>query len=409
MSTARRLKRWRRQVHLVLDQGVGRAWVASLVHGALIALITVNVIATVLESVPALAGAHGRAFAAIEIVSVVAFALEYALRLWTVPEQVQYQGRPPLQARLSYAVSVPALVDLVAILPVYFALVGGGDLKVLLLLRLFRFLKLARYSAGLRSLGEAVYKERNALLASLIVLAGVALLAATAMYLAEAHVQPDKFGTIPEALWWAIVTLTTVGYGDVVPVTGLGRVIAGITALMGLVMLALPVGIIATAFAENIHRRDFVVTWSMVARVPLFATLNASQIAEIMRFLRAQTAPAGTMIVRRGEPAHSMYFIAAGMIEIELPDKSVRLDDGHFFGEMAILRATRRSASARAIVATKLLVLDARDVHALMDRHPAVAHAIREAAHRRGLALQTGGRPGDLAGPELKDDAERTD
>ena len=113
------------------------------------------------------------------------------------------------------------------------------------------------------------------------------------MYLAERHVQPDKLGTIPDAMWWAIVTLGTIGYGDVVPVTALGKVIAGVTIFLGLIMIALPVGIIATAFADEIHRRDFVVTWAMVARVPLFAGLDAAEIADIMRLLRAQQVEPG--------------------------------------------------------------------------------------------------------------------
>ena len=109
------------------------------------------------------------------------------------------------------------------------------------------------------------------------------------MHLAEHDAQPEKFGTIPDAMWWAVVTLTTVGYGDVVPITPLGKVIAGVIAIMGLGMLALPVGIIATSFAEVIHRRDFVVTWGMVSRVPLFRDLDADDVAQIMRLDRKST------------------------------------------------------------------------------------------------------------------------
>lgn len=153
------------------------------------------------------------------------------------------------------------------------------------------------------------------------------------MHLAEHDAQPEKFGTIPDAMWWAVVTLTTVGYGDVVPITPLGKVIAGVIAIMGLGMLALPVGIIATSFAEVIHRRDFVVTWGMVSRVPLFRDLDADDVAQIMRFLRSNTAVPGEIIVRRGEIGHSMYFIAAGQIELDRPhhQKSI-LNEGDFLG-----------------------------------------------------------------------------
>jgi voltage-gated potassium channel len=163
------------------------------------------------------------------------------------------------------------------------------------------------------------------------------------MHLVERHAQPAKFGTIPDAMWWAIVTLGTIGYGDVVPVTVPGRLVASATIFAGFIMIALPVGIVATAFAEQIHRRDFVVTWGMVARVPLFAGLDAGQIADIMRVMRAQTVEAGEIITRRGEPAQSMYFIAAGEVEIVLKQKRVQLGVGPF------LRGDRRAAPLAAL------------------------------------------------------------
>src|SRR5215212_4016001 len=160
-----------------------------------------------------------------------------------------------------------------------------------------RFFKLARYSSGLTSLLEAIYSERHALLATLLILSGLVLTMASFMYLAERDAQPDRFGTIPDAMWWAIVTLTTVGYGDSVPVTAAGKLLASLTAIMGIVMLALPVGIIATAFSEVIHRREFVVTWTMVAKVPVFADLGAAAVAEIMDLLQSRTVPKGDVIV----------------------------------------------------------------------------------------------------------------
>jgi voltage-gated potassium channel len=204
-------------------------------------------------------------------------------------------------------------------------------------------------------------------------------------------------------MWWAIVTLGTIGYGDVVPVTPLGRVIAAATIFAGLIMVALPVGIVATAFANEIHRRDFVVTWGMVARVPLFSELNAAEIADIMRLLRAQQVEAGEVLARRGEPAHSMYFVAAGEVEIELKHQRVRLGAGHFFGEIATLRRTRRSATITAITRVSLLVLDAHDLHALMEREQRIAERIREVARGR-LGREVLTSKGDLITEELNED-----
>jgi voltage-gated potassium channel len=201
-------------------------------------------------------------------------------------------------------------------------------------------------------------------------------------------------------MWWSIVTLGTIGYGDVVPITALGKVIASITIFMGLIMIALPVGIVATAFSERIHRRDFIITWGLVARVPLFAELNAAEISDIMGLLRALQVEAGAVITRRGEPARSMYLIAAGEVEIDLNNERARLGSGHFFGEVAVLRRTRRSATVTAVTNTSLLVLDAHDLHALMERDPRIADRIRKVAHSR-LGAQAGA--GDILSEELTD------
>jgi len=265
-----------------------------------------------------------------------------------------------------------------------------------------RFLKLARYSPAMRSLLDALYSERRALFGCFVILLGATLLAASVMHVVEGHAQPDKFGTIPEAMWWAIVTLGTIGYGDVVPVTVLGRIVASVTIFVGLIMVALPIGIVATAFADEVHRRDFVVTWGMVARVPLFAELQATDIADIMRLLRAQQLEAGDVIAKRGEPAHSMYFVAAGEVEIELKHERVRLGAGHFFGEIAVLRRARRSATIIALTRTSLLVLDAHDLHVLMEREPRIAEHIHEVARSR-LGGDVVTRKGDLVVEELEE------
>ena len=283
-----------------------------------------------------------------------------------------------LRARLKYALSPAGIVDLVAVLPFWFAFVLPPDLRVMLVFRMVRFLKIARYSPAMRSLLDVLYRERRALFGCLVITLGTSLVAASLMHLAEGHVQPDKLGTIPDAMWWAIVTLGTIGYGDVVPITALGKVIAAGTVFLGLIMMALPVGIIATAFADEIHRRDFVVTWGMIARVPLFAELEAGDIADIMQLLRAQVAEAGQVIVREGEPAHSMYFIAAGEVEVALKKQRLRLGVGQFFGEVAVLRRARRSATVTALTRANLLVLAAPDLHALMSRDPRIAVRIKD-------------------------------
>ena len=398
--------RWRRRIHFILDAGMSTEPVTTFVHRLLIGLVITSVTAIVLDTVPDLSRRYGLLFTAIEMIAVALFSLEYALRLWCAPEYGPIAHLSAWAARWSFAKSPAALIDLLSILPFYLALVvpADADLRVLVMLRLLRFFKLARYSPGMRSLVAVLEAERKALFACAVVLLGLVLVTATAMHFVERDAQPDKFGSIPAAMWWAIVTLTTVGYGDVVPVTLLGRIVAGFTMLMGVMMLALPIGIVANAFADEIHKREFVVNWSMLARVPLFAHLSAAEIAEVMTYLRAQTAAAGDILVRRGEPAHAMYFIASGAVEVELPNQPVVLGEGSFFGERALLHKSPRSATVRAIRPTKLLLLDAADVHALMERHPALRERI-EAVERERATINAG-MQGDLDTAELQNPHE---
>jgi voltage-gated potassium channel len=374
----------RRRLYQILEQGPVGDRASRLVGQLLVALIVINLVAMTLESVPSLEARYGALFGLIEICSLVLFSTEYLLRIWVAAEHAPHSHLSPAQARLRFVFSFDGLVDLFAVLPFWLALFFPADLRFLLVLRVVRFLKLVRHSTAMRSLLDAIYTERRALLGSLVILAGTTMIAASTMYLVERDVQPDKFGTIPDAMWWAIVTLGTVGYGDAVPITVPGKLVAAVTILFGLMMVALPVGIIATAFANEIRRRDFVVTWSMVARFPLFAGLNAAEIADIMRLLKAQTFNTGDVIIRKGEEGHSMYFIAAGDVEIELPNDRVRLGAGEFFGEIAALKRSKRSATATAISRTNLLILDAHDLRALMERDARIAEQIRAAVRKRG-------------------------
>jgi voltage-gated potassium channel Kch len=253
VADAARTQSIRRRVYELLEPG-SSDWAARTVDLVLIGLIVVNVAAVILESIPPLEAAFGSLFLVIEIVAVIVFTAEYVLRLWSATEHAPLSELTPWRARLRFALQPQSLIDLFAIAPVYVSLFIAGDLRAFLVLRLFRFFKLARYSPGIASLAEAVYNERRALLASVVILMGTMLIAASLMNIAEGHAQPDKFGTIPAALYWAALTLTTVGYGDVVPVTATGRLLAGVTAFVGWIMLALPVGIVASAFAHEIRR-----------------------------------------------------------------------------------------------------------------------------------------------------------
>ena len=364
----------------------------------IISIIILDVLAMVLASVPEFDARIGWLFTIIKVGAVIIFALEYAARLWSVVGHSP-RKRSPAQDRTEYALSSLGIIDLLAFLPASIALIAGSR-STLVLLGMLPFFKLVRYSPAMRSLLAALHAERRTLVGCLVILAGAVLVFASLLYAIEHDVQPDKFGTIPQAMWWAIVTLGTVGYGDVVPVTPLGKLVSVFTIVGGLAMIALPVAIISTAFADEVRRRDFVVTWGMLARVPLFSHLSAAEIADIMRLLRAHTIEAGEILVRRGDAASSMYFITAGEVEIELPSRRVRLSDGTFFGEIALLRRTKRSGTVTATRKTKLLALDAQDFHALIERVPALAAHVRKTAKSR-LADTGEAHRGDLADDEI--------
>ena len=383
--TRNRLRALRRRVYHVLEQGPVGDRVSTIVDRLLVVLIVINLAAVALESIPRYEDRYATAFALIEFFSLIVFTIEYGLRLWSAVEHGPHQHLSPTKARLKYALSPAGIIDLIAVLPFWFAMVLPGDLRVVLVFRMVRFFKFARYSPAMRSLLDVLYNERRALFGCLVIALGSALVAASLMHLAEGSVQPAKLGTIPDAFWWAIVTIGTIGYGDVVPVTALGKLIATGTIFAGLVMMALPVGIIATAFAEQIQRRDFIVTWGMISRVPLFAELDASEISNVMELLRAQVVEAGEIVMRAGDAARSMYFIASGEVEIEIKGKKerVRLGVGQFFGEVALLRRTRRTATVTALTRTNLLGLDAHDLHALMQRDTRIATRIKDVVEKR--------------------------
>jgi voltage-gated potassium channel len=379
--------------HDHLPHSVGSRFVRLI-----IGIIIIDVLAMILASVPEYDARFGTLFTIIKVGAVAVFALEYAARLWSVAGHSP-RKMSPAQDRMEYALSSLGIIDLLAFLPATIALIAGQR-ATLVLLGMLPFLKLVRYSPAMRSLLAAIHAERRTLVGCLVILAGAVLVFASLLYAIEHDVQPDKFGTIPQAMWWAIVTLGTVGYGDVVPVTPLGKLVSVFAIVGGLTMIALPVAIISTAFADEVRRRDFVVTWGMLARVPLFSHLSAAEIADIMRLLRAQTIESGEILVRRGDAASSMYFITAGEVEIELPSQRVRLADGTFFGEIALLRRTNRSGTVTAKRKTKLLALDAKDFHALIERVPALAAHVQKTAEAR-LADTAEAQKGDLAAAEI--------
>lgn len=229
---------------------------SHLFDTALITLIGLNLLAIALETIAPLGEQASGAFLVFEIVSVAIFTGEYLVRVWACTEDPDYAH--PVKGRLRFAVQPLVLMDLIAILPFYIPLLVTADLRFvrsLRLLRVFRLVKITRYSESVEIIGTVLRSRRNALLSTLFVTFILLFMASVLMYLAERDAQPEGFSSIPAAMWWGMVTLTTVGYGDLAPATPLGRILGAVVALFGIGLFALPAGILGSAFVDELEAR----------------------------------------------------------------------------------------------------------------------------------------------------------
>jgi voltage-gated potassium channel len=275
------------------------------------------------------------------------------------------------------------VIDLLLILPFYLALLIPVDFVLLRTLRLLRVLKITRYSPAMATIELVIVNERRSLYAAATLLGTALLLASGLMYHAERAAQPEAFGSIPAAMWWAIATLTTVGYGDVAPITPLGRVIAGLVAVVGVMTFALPTAILGAGFLQEFQKRNFAAAAAMVARAPLFRHLGPPQLAELTALLRPRTLPPRYTVTRQGEHGHAMYFIDEGQVVVRTGGKRVELGPGSFFGELALLEARPRGATVITLTACRLLELSAGDLHRLLAGDGQFRAAILGEADRR--------------------------
>jgi voltage-gated potassium channel len=373
----------RRRVHEIIEPGIKRDSLARLFARVAVVIILASVAGAVLSTLGTLGPQARRSLFVAEIVYSAFFVTEYALRLWTTPEHPVFGGGSGLGGMRSYALTPLLLLDALGLVPVVLLLVAPAMGGAILIFQVLRFFRLARYSPALATVGRVLVSEWRPLIASGMIGFGLLLIASTGMYLIEGAVQPKSLGSIPAAMYWAIVTVVTVGYGDVVPVTPLGKLFTGFVVIGGLIFFALPVAIIATGFLAEIRRQDFIVNYGMVARVPAFDGLDAAALSELVSLLRARRIPRDSIIIRKGDEGDSMYFIASGEVEVVLPHSSVRLREGDFFGEVAVLGRVKRTATVIARSTCELLVLDAADVIKFMEQNPRVEAVLNEAMASR--------------------------
>lgn len=252
MAKAKRTLRRRLYEHL--EPEARRAPGLSRLNRLIVVLICAASLLAILESEPTLYEGHERLFLIGEIIFTALFTVEYVARLWVAGEHEAYRG---IVGRLRYATTLPALIDLMAILPVVLVFFGTEAfiLRFVRLVRILRVARLGRFSRAMKAIGTAVSSRRYELWMSLAIALLLLMISSTLLYIVEGPVQPVTFGSIPRAMWWSVATLTTVGYGDVYPVTVLGRIFAGLTAITGIGLIAMPTGILAAAFSDAIQQQ----------------------------------------------------------------------------------------------------------------------------------------------------------
>jgi voltage-gated potassium channel len=362
-------------------EGGAPARSARVTMATIVLAIVASAVAAMALTVPNLDAGVEAVMSPLEFAAFVAFTAEFALRLWSAPEAMPHHA--PGRARIAYLASPLGVIDLVVIASYWIDLAVGLGPDVRAATGLLPLLKLARYLPGLGLVARVFRNEAAALGAAFGTLTVLIVLTGGAMYLLEHRAQPEAFASIPKSLWWAVVTMATVGYGDVVPATLLGRLFGSVVILVGIAMVAVPAGIMATGFMEELRKQQFIVTWQAVASLPLFASLDAGRISSIARLLRPQVVPANSVIVRRGEPADAMYFILEGEVEVEVRPEPVRLGKGQYFGEIALIRETRRTATVTALNSCHLLSLHVHDFRELLEENPDLRAEIARVADER--------------------------
>ena len=249
---------FQRRLMEILEQATDKDRASKICDVFITTLVLCNILSVILESVSSLQAVYGQYFDLFEFWSVMFFTLEYVLRFWATGAKYADHGQK-WQGRREYMFGFYGVVDLLAILPFYLQMLfPGADMRALRILRLVRVLKLSHYNSALEDLFNAVKNEARSFIAALYLLTIAIILTSSLMYYAEGDTQPEHFSSIPASMYWAIITLTTVGFGDISPVTWIGQVLATITAFIGVCTVAMLTGIVASSFATQMARRRVV-------------------------------------------------------------------------------------------------------------------------------------------------------
>lgn len=255
-------------------------------------LIVLNITAFIASTSPVFSVEYQKIFENIEIVSSLVFSLEYILRMWVCTVDSKYSQ--PIWGRIKYALTPMSIIDLVSILPFYLLLLFPklSFVYLISLLRLLRLIKISRYSDSVRTLGIVLNAKKEELFATAFAVFILLIFASSLMYFVESSAQPQSFGSIPDAMWWGVVTLTTVGYGDIYPITPIGRFLGSMLAFLGIGIFALPAGIISSGFSEEVQKRK---QQKITASLEQSANLKSVEMLGAMEVSFEQKLPAITL------------------------------------------------------------------------------------------------------------------
>ena len=313
--------------------------------------------------------------------------LEYLLfGLLTIDFLLHFLEAFSYKKLLVYLKSFEGSVDLISAIPFFLLFLHFENVNIFKYsFGVTTFLKIAKFSDALVIFKDVIITERKSLLASLYLMFLLTFVISTVLYFVEKDINPKGFSSILESMWWSIVTLATVGYGDVVPISVLGKLVGSIASIIGLGMFALPAGILANGFAQELTRIKYITSWNLVAKVPIFSELDSGAISEIARLLVIKRFSKNQVILKKGDVGDSMYFILDGEVKVHLSDKnkSVVLKQGNFFGEIALLKDVKRTATVKALKRCEMLELTKYDLRRLIQSRPDVIKSIEKVAQVR--------------------------
>lgn len=371
-----RIRAW---IYALLEEGDLSSTLSRVVEALLIILIVANVAAVALETIPSFDLRYHDLFTGFEKVSVAAYTIEYVLRVWSSIEDPRIVARGPLKGRIAFALRPLMIIDFLAFAPSYLSLVLPIDLRVLRIFRLFRLVKLARYSQALPALLGVLYAERSALFASGVLLISTVFIAGAIMHVVEGRAGSHHFATLPDGMYWAITTLTTVGYGDATPETPLGKFIAGVTMVIGLALFALPIGIIANGFVNGLNRRRFAVTWTILKQQPLFRDFSIESLSDILDCVAADIVREQGHLVIAGEPAHALLLVVSGAAAEESEEDIRDLEPGDLVGAQSLRYQGVYARTVTAREDVRVMSIGHDDLRRLARKNPVLRQRIEVA------------------------------